>query len=111
LALILSTPSRIDNKELSAVDLVLHHLENVIISFFRMRNDAVRTILDAIPERKRSATVEKIERTPAEKTGFPFFKVVAGIKCALLVDKILVVHRNNSSLGNFYRRLWIGLPA
>jgi hypothetical protein len=66
-----------------------------------MRYDAVRTILDAVPERKRSAAFEKIERTPAEKAGPPFFKIMAGIERALLVDKILVVHRCNSSLGNF----------
>jgi hypothetical protein len=101
LTLVLSELSRISNKELFAVDLVLHHLENVIVSFFLMRNDAVRTILDAVPERKSSVTVEKIERTPAEQTGLPFFKVMAGVKCAVLVNKILVVHRNNSSLGNF----------
>jgi len=87
--------------ELSAVDLVFHHLENVIVSVFPMRNHAVRTILDAVPERKSTAAVEQIERTPAEKTGLPFFKVMAGIKCTLLVDKILVVHLSNSSLGNF----------
>ena len=111
MTLVLSELTSISNKELFAIDPVLHNLENVIVSFFPMRNDAVRTILDAVPERISTTTVEKIERAPAEKTGFPFFKVMAGIKCALLVDKILVVHLSNSSLGNFYRWLWIGLPA
>jgi hypothetical protein len=93
--------SHLFGKALSAVDLVLHHLENIIVAFLRMGNYAVRTVLDAIPERKRSIAFKEIERTPAEQTGFPFFEVMAGIKCALLVDKILIVHLNNSSLGNF----------
>jgi hypothetical protein len=111
LTLVLSELSSISNKELSAIDLVLHHLENVIVSFFPMRNDTVRTVFDAVPEHKSTTAVEKIERAPAEETGLPFFEVMTGIKRAVLVNKILVVHRNNSSLGNFYRWLWIGLPA
>jgi len=76
--------------ELSAVDLLFHHLENVIVSFFSMRDDTVRTILDAVPERKGSIIVKQIERTPAEKTGLPFFKIMPR---------------------EFYRWSWIGLPA
>jgi hypothetical protein len=88
-------------RELSAVDLVLNDLENIVIPFLGMGDDASGTILDAVPERKGSVTVKQIERTPAEKTGLPFFKVMAGIKSALCVGEILVVHLNNSSLGNF----------
>jgi hypothetical protein len=88
-------------RTLFTIDLLLNDLENIVIPFLGMGDDASGTILASVPERKGSVTVKQIERAPAEQTGFPFFKVMAGIKCALLVDKILVVHLNNSSLGNF----------
>jgi hypothetical protein len=88
-------------RTLFTIDLLLNDLENIVIPFPGMGDDASGTILDAVPERKGSVTVKQIEWTPAEKTGFPFFKVMAGIKSALLMDEILVVHLNNSSLGNF----------
>jgi hypothetical protein len=88
-------------RTLFTIYLLLNDLEDIVIPFLGMGDDASGTILDAIPERKSSVTVKQIERTPAEQTGFPFFKVMAGIKSALLVDKKLVVHLGNSSLGNF----------
>jgi len=86
---------------LSSIYFALDNAEDIVVSFFHMRDDAARAVLDAVPENERAIAFQQIERTPAEKTGFPFFKVMAGIERALLVDKILVVHLHNSSLGNF----------
>jgi hypothetical protein len=85
----------------SAIDLALYNLEDIVVSFLGMRDDAAGTVLDAVPERKGAVAVEQIERTPAEETGLPFFKVVAGIERAIAVGEKFVVHLYNSSLGNF----------
>jgi len=85
----------------SAVNFVLNNLEDIIVAFLGMRNDAAGTVLDAVLERERTAAFEQVERAPAEKTGLPCFKIMAGIKSAILVGKKLVVHLGNSSLGNF----------
>jgi hypothetical protein len=85
---------------LPAIDLALNDLEDIIVSFFRMRDDAVRTVLDAVLQDERAVAFEQIERAPAEKAGPPFVELVTGIECALLVGKELVVHDHNSSLGN-----------
>jgi hypothetical protein len=89
-------------RTLFTIDLLLNDLEDIIIPFLGMRDDAFGTILDAVPARKGSVTVKQIERAPAKQTGFPFFKVMAGIERALCVGEKLVVHLNNSSLGNFF---------
>jgi hypothetical protein len=85
---------------LPAIDLALNDLEDIIVSFFRMRDDAVRTVLDAVLQDEHAVAFEQIERAPAEKAGPPFVELVTGIECALLVGKELVVHDRNSSLGN-----------
>jgi len=88
-------------RTLFTIDLLLNDLEDVLISFLGMGNDTAGTILDPVLERERTVALEQVERAPAEKTGLPFFKVMAGIKRAVLVDEKLIVHLRNSSLGNF----------
>jgi hypothetical protein len=88
-------------RTLFTIYLLLNDLEDIVIPFLGMGDDASGAVLDAVPERKGSVAVKQVERTPAEKTGLPFFKVMAGIERALLVDEKLIVHLNNSSLGNF----------
>jgi hypothetical protein len=77
---------------LPAIDLALNDLKDIIVSFFRMRDDAVGTVLDAVLQNERAAAIEQIERAPAEKAGPPFVEVVTGIEGAVLVGKELVVH-------------------
>jgi hypothetical protein len=89
------------DRSLSAVDFVLHHIENVLIAFLGMGNDAAGTVLDSVLKLERTVAFQQIERAPAEQTGLPFIKVVAGVERAVLVGKKLVVHLCNSSLGNF----------
>jgi hypothetical protein len=88
-------------RTLFIINLLLNHLEDILITFLGMGDDATGTILDTILKRERTVAFEQIERTPAEQTGLPFFEVMAGIERALCVGEILVVHLNNSSLGNF----------
>jgi hypothetical protein len=77
---------------LPAIDLALNDLKDIIVSFFRMRDDAVGTVLDAVLQNERAVAFEQIERAPAEKAGLPFVEVVTGIERAVLVGKELVVH-------------------
>jgi hypothetical protein len=77
---------------LSAIDLALNDFKDIIISFFRMRYDAVRAVLDAVLQNEHAIAIEQIERAPAEKAGPPFVEVVTGVESAVLVDKELVVH-------------------
>jgi hypothetical protein len=85
---------------LSLVDLPGHDVQDVIVSFLGMGNDAVRAVLDAVPERERSIALQQIERAPAEQAGLPCIEVMARVKTAFLVGKELVVHDGNSSLAN-----------
>jgi hypothetical protein len=70
----------------------LNDLKDIIVSFFRMRDDTVGTILDSVLQNEHAVAIEQIERAPAEKAGPPFVKVVTGIEGAVLVGKELVVH-------------------
>jgi hypothetical protein len=74
------------------IDLALNDFKDIVVSFFRMRNDTVGTILDAVLQNEHAVAIEQIERAPAEKAGPPFVEVVTGIESAVLVGKELVVH-------------------
>jgi hypothetical protein len=96
LTTIVACPFEADCQEgltpLPAIDLALNDLKDVIVSFFRMRDDAVRTVLDAVLQNERAVAIEHIERAPAKKAGSPFAEVVTGIESAVLVGKELVIH-------------------
>jgi hypothetical protein len=52
---------------LSVINLVLHHLEDVIVALLGMGNGAAGAVLEAVPEREGAAALEQIERTPAKE--------------------------------------------
>jgi len=70
----------------------LDYFKNIIIPFFSVGDNTTRAILDFIIHSKISITIEQIKRTPAKKTWFPFLKIMAREKTALIVNKILIVH-------------------
>jgi hypothetical protein len=72
----------------------------MIIPFFPMRDDAVRTVLDSPAHDEISSAVEQIKGTPAEETRFPFLKIVARIETTVSMNEILIIHFVDSSLGN-----------
>jgi hypothetical protein len=52
---------------LSVINLVLHHLEYIIVALLGMRNGAAGAVLETVSEGKVATALEQVERTPAEE--------------------------------------------
>ena len=77
------------------------YFRNRLIAFFSVGDNAVRAVLYSIDDGEVTAARQKVERAPAERTRFPVFEVMAGVKAAVVMDEISVIHGIDSSLGNF----------